>query len=151
MRLKALTRSGTGMTDQQCEVDKMCGLRGRRELTITQVVKLVRTGWSWLGRWTEEPPARLNSCRGGLGVLSLRKAIDDEAIWQIPDEVAAPRLVGAGNDKWAWWWMKEAATKSWRRDVHWQVSSLFSGLMNRMTIPARGAFSTGRVPVGRGR
>jgi len=130
MRLKALARSGTGMTDQQCEVDKMCGLRGRRELTITQVAKLVRTGWSRLICWSGKVPGGANSYHFGRFCAGGRVA-----------------QATAGG----WWWTKEAATKSWRRDVRWQVSSLFSGLMNRTTIPARGAFSTGRVPVGRGR
>jgi len=89
-----------------------------------------------------------------------------------PNEIAAPRQVGARNDKGeagepgtpgihgaaclsrndrlAWCWMKEAATKSWRRDLDEQVSSLFLGLTSRTTISTHGAFSTGRVPVGRG-
>jgi hypothetical protein len=43
-----------------------------------------------------------------------------------------------------------AATKSGRRDLDKQVSSLFLGATSRMTISTRGAFSTGRVSVGRG-
>jgi len=46
--------------------------------------------------------------------------------------VSRSNLLGAGidrpsarNDKRAWWWMKEAATKSWRRDPQMTVSSLF--------------------------
>ena len=130
-----------------------------------------------------------------------------------PNEIATPRQVGARNDKGAWCWLKETATKSWRRDLQMRVSSLFLapvaetspdfsyrlvsaaghgspslrgtrmpkqsgrgmrlprpfsgarndtsvgglaptrgelGLMNKTTISVHGAFSTGRVPVGRG-
>ena len=69
-------------------------------------------------------------------------------------EIGMPSTCGAGclahNDKSAWCWMKETATKSWRRDLDESVSSLFLGPMNRLTISTRGALSTGRVPVGRG-
>ena len=67
------------------------------------------------------------------------------------NEIAVPRQVGAHSNKSAWWWTNQAATKSWRRDVHLQVSSLFLRLMNRTTIPAHGTLSTMRVMVGRGR
>jgi hypothetical protein len=75
-----------------------------------------------------------------------------------------------------WCWMKETATKSRRRDLQMPVSSLVFGagqgsiaslllpldlscwhgtrwirVTSKMTISARGAFSTGRMPVGRGR
>jgi len=89
MQLKALTKSVTGMTDEQCEAGKMPGLRGGRELTTAQVV---------------ERPSNL----GGE-----------------PNEIATPRQVGARNDKRAWCWLKETATKSWRRDLQEPVSSLF--------------------------
>jgi hypothetical protein len=158
MQLKALTKSATGMTDEQCEAGKMPGLRGGRELTIAQVAKLPRSGRNWLGDFGEKVPARMNFYHGGE-----------------PNEIATPRQVGARNDKRAWCWLKETATKGWRRDLNLQVSSLFLapvaetspdfsyrlvfaagqrtgwlGLMNRTTISAQGAFSTGRVPVGRG-
>jgi len=68
-----------------------------------------------------------------------------------PSEIATPRQVGARNDKGAWCWLKETATKSWRRDLQMRVSSLFLGLMNKTTISAHGAFSAGRVPVDGGR
>ena len=106
MQLKALTKSVTGMTDEQCEAGKMSGLRGGRELTIAQVA--------------ERP-----SNPGGE-----------------PNEIATPRQVGARNDKRAWCWLKETATKNWRRDRHLQVSSLFLGLTSETTISTRGAFST---------
>ena len=115
MQLKALTKSATGMTDEQCEAGKMPGLRGGRELTTTQVA--------------ERP-----SNPGGE-----------------PSEIATPRQVGARKEQGAWGWLKETATKSWRRDLQMRVSSLFLGLMNKTTISAHEAFSTGRVPVGRGR
>ena len=82
------------------EADKMSRPRGRRELTTTQVVKQLSTGQSWL-------PERMRQVLANCS------------------EIATPRQVGARNDKRAWCWMKEAATKSWRRDVHLQVSSLF--------------------------
>jgi len=115
MQLKALTKSATGMTDEQCEADKMPALRGGRELTTTQVA--------------ERP-----SNPGGE-----------------PNEIATPRQVGARNDKGAWCWLKETATKSWRRDLQMRVSSLFLGLTSETTISAHEAFSTGRVPVDGGR
>ena len=72
-----------------------------------------------------------------------------------PGELGTPGIYGAGrlprNDKGAWCWMKETATKSWRRDLDEPVSSLFLGLESRVNISTRGAFSTGRVPVGHGR
>jgi hypothetical protein len=104
MQLKALTKSGTEMADGQCETDRMRGLRGGRELTTTQVAKLVSTGRSWLDDWRGEVPARVNSCHGGR-------------------LCAGGRVTRATAN--AWCWMKEAATKSWRRDLQIQVSSLF--------------------------
>ena len=48
--------------------------------------------------------------------------------------VSRSNLLGAGidrpsarNDKWAWCWAKEAATKSWRRDLQMPVSSFYFG------------------------
>jgi len=71
------------------------------------------------------------------------------------DEIVAPSIGGAGclprDDKGAWWCTKETAKKSCRRDLQGQVSSLFLGSMSKTSIPAHGAFSTGKVPVGRGR
>ena len=132
MQLKALTTSGTGMTDEQCNTDKMRGLTGGR-LTTGQVLELVGSGRSWV-----------SDCRGKVPVnLGCYRA-------RAPAEIAAPRQVGARNDKGAWCWLKEAATKSWRRDLQMTVSSLVLGLTNGTTISTRGAFSTGRVPVGRG-
>jgi hypothetical protein len=158
--VKALPKSTTGITDEQCQGKQDAWNEGRRELTTMQVAKLFSAGRS-------------------------------------SKEIAAPRQVGARNNKSAWWCTIEAATKSWRRDVHLQVSSLFltmaadasrdfsypvicpaghgspslrgtivpkqsrkgmrlprpfSGLaMTALTIPAHEAFSTGRVMVGRGR
>jgi hypothetical protein len=137
MQLKALTKSVTGTTDEQCQTDRMPGLRGGRKLTTTRVAKLVSIGRSWLSGWVEEVPAKVNYYHGGE-----------------PNEIAAPRQVGACNDKRAWCWMKETAAESWRRDLQKQVSSLFlgeMGVMSKTTISTHGAFSTGRVLVGRGR
>ena len=72
-----------------------------------------------------------------------------------PHEIVAASIDGAGclppNDKGTWCWVKKTAARSWRRDLDEPVSSLFLGLTSRTTISAYGAFSTGRVPVGRGR
>ena len=151
-------RSATGMTDNQCEVkSEVCGLRGGRQLTTTRVTKQVNTGRSWMGQWTGEVPVGFGSYQGGPGFMSLRGArfladarnrlgnLDREQ-----DEIATTRLAGARNDERAWCWMKEAATESWRRDLQTPVSSLVLWAVDRMTISTRGAFSTGRVRVGRG-
>jgi hypothetical protein len=154
MQLKALTKSSTGMTDEQCQADKMPGLRGGRELTTTRVAKLASTGRSWPGERTREVTARMNFCHGGLAPLSLRGAKRRSNPGGEPNEIATPRQVGARNDKRAWCWMKETAAESWRRDLQKQVSSLFlgeMGVMSKTTISTHGAFSTGRVLVGRGR
>ena len=177
MQLKALTKSATGMTDEQCETGKMSGLRGGRELTTTQVAKLVSTGWSRVGELTKEVPVNLGCYRARepaeIAAPRQAGARNDK---REPDEIATPRQVGARNDKRAWCWMKETGTKSWRRDLRVPVSSLFLvpvaetspdfsyrlvcatgqrtgwlGLMNRTTISTHEAFSTRRVPVGRGR
>ena len=112
----------------------------------------------------------------GLASLSLRGAKRRSNLGGEPNEIATPRQVGARNDKSAWCWMKETAIKIWGRDPREPVSSLvlapvaeassdlpyclvsragqgrgWLGLMSRTTICAREAFSTGRVPVGRGR
>jgi len=134
MQLKALTKSAIGMTDEQCQPDKMPGLRGGRELTMAQVAKLPRLGGSWPVDLVIKAGTGTDFYRGGE-----------------QGEIAAPRQVGARNDKVTWCWMKETAIEHWRRDLNLQVSSLFLGLMNRTTISARGALSTGRAPVGRGR
>jgi hypothetical protein len=155
-----LTGSAAGMTDEQYEADKkVCGLRGGRELMTRQVAKLPSSAWSRVGELTKEVLVNLGCYRA-----------------REPAEIAAPRQVGARNDKRAWCWMNQATTKAWRRDLQEQVSSLFlaplaqtssdfsylsvcatdqgrgrTRLMSKTTISARGAFSTGRVPVGRGR
>ena len=101
MQVKALPKSTTGITDEQCQGKQDAWDEGRRELTTMQVAKLFSAGRS-------------------------------------SKEIAAPRprfIGGAGNDKSAWWWTKEAATKSWRRDVHLQVSSLFLGPMDSTDYP----------------
>jgi hypothetical protein len=125
------------------EADKMPRPRGRRELTTTQVAKQLNTGQNWLPDWTTEVLAKVNSYQSG-------------------------RLCVGGH-------VNQAATKIWGRDLLEPVSSLFLamateaspdlsyclvcpagqgrgwlGLTNRTTISAHGAFSTGRVPVGRG-
>jgi len=142
------------------QADKMARPRGRRELTTTQVAKLISTGRSWLRDWAREVSAKVNFYRGGrlcrsknlvaqfigLASLSLRGArflayASEQAPQSPPppvfarshrrrinlancSEIAAPRLVGARNDKSAWCWMKETATKIWRRDLQEPVSSL---------------------------
>jgi len=139
VQLKALTKSSTGMTDEQCQADKMPGLRGGRELTTTQVAKLVSTGRSWMHDWTVGVPAKANCYHDGwlcclnsvvarpigLAPLSLRGAKRRSNAGGEPNEIATPRQVGARNNKTAWCWMQEAATKSWRRDLQMRVSSLF--------------------------
>ena len=154
MQLKASTKSAIRMTDEQCQADKMPGLRGGRELRTTQLAKLVSTGRSWVSDWRGEVPARVNCYHGGRFC-------------------AGGRVTQATAN--AWCWMKESATRSWRRDLQMPVSSLFFtpvkeslpafsyrsicrtgagrgwlGLMSKTTISPHGAFSTGRVPVGRG-
>jgi hypothetical protein len=39
-------------------------------------------------------------------------------------EIATPRQVGARNDRRAWRWINQAATKMWGRDLQEPVSSL---------------------------
>jgi hypothetical protein len=127
MRLKALTTSVTGMTDEQCEVDKVRGLRGGRKLRTTQVAKLVGTGRSWLGGWMREVPAMVSLCHEALASLSLRGAKRRSNPGGEPNRIVTHRLVGAHNYKSAWCWMKDAATKSWRRDLQEPVSSFYFG------------------------
>jgi hypothetical protein len=43
---------------------------------------------------------------------------------QSSKEIATPRQVGARNDRRAWWWIHQAATKMWGRDLQELVSSL---------------------------
>jgi hypothetical protein len=146
-----LSRSVIGMTDQQCITSsEMCGLRGGRELTTTRVARQTNTDRSWMYDWRQGVPATIASYYGALASPSLRGAKRRSDLGGEPNGIATPRLVGARNDKNAWCWTKEAATKSWRRDPQELVSSLFLGRMTKMTISTRGAFSTGRVPVGRG-
>ena len=104
----------------------MCGLRGGRELKTTRVAKQASTGWRWLQDCMEEIPAKVSSCQRVLAFLSLRGAKRRGNLGE-PDGIATPRFVGARNDKNAWCWMKQAATKSWRRDLNLQVSSLVFG------------------------
>jgi len=106
MQLKALTKSGTDMTDEQCQLGKMPGLRGGRELTTAQAARLVSTGRSWLGDWRGKVSAKMNFYHGGC-------------------LCAGGRVTQATAN--AWWWMKEAATKSWRRDLQMPVSSFYFG------------------------
>jgi hypothetical protein len=112
-------------------------------LTTTQVVKQLSTGQSWLPDWTREISAKVNCYQSG-------------------------RWCAGGH-------VNQAATKIWRRDPQKLVSSLFLaivgeassdlsygldcpasqgrewlGLRSRTTISAHGAFSTRRMPVGRG-
>jgi hypothetical protein len=135
----------------------MPGLKGGRGLTTTQVAKLLSSGRNWLQEWTGKVPAKLNFYHGGrlccsknvgarsigVGSLSLRGArflpYDRNRLRNLggeSNEIAAPRLVGARNDKNAWCWTKEAATRSWRRDLQTPVSSLFYGFMATATEAA---------------
>jgi hypothetical protein len=145
MQLKALTRSGTGMAGDHCIVsNEMCGLKGGRELKTTRVADQASADWPWLRDCMEDTPTEVNPCHNALTFPSLRGTMvlkqsgrglrlphpfsgarNDK---REPNEIATPPQVGAGNDEGAWWWPKEAATKSWRRDLDSQVSSLVSGL-----------------------
>jgi hypothetical protein len=112
----------------------------------------------------------------GLAPLSLRGAKRRSNLGGEPNEIATPRQVGARNDKRRPRWVNQGATEIWRRDLRELVSSLvlalvrqaspdlaycvvsragqgkgWLGLTSRTTISAYEAFSTGRVPVGRGR
>ena len=112
----------------------------------------------------------------GLAPLSLRGAKRRSNLGGEPNEIATPRQVGARNDKRRARLVNQAATKTWGRDLQEPVSSLVLApvaqtssnfsyhlvcpagagrgwlrMMNRTTISAHEAFSTGRVPVGRGR
>jgi len=118
-------------------------------LTTAQVAKLVSTGLTWVYDWTGGVPARVNSYHdGGL--------------------CAGGRVTQTAAN--AWCWMKETATKNWRRDLQVRVSSLFfapvreslpafsyrsiyragvgekwMGLTSKTTISTHGAFSTERI------
>ena len=81
--------------------------RGRRELTTMQVAKQLSTGQSWLPDWTREALAKVNLYQSGR--LCVGGSVNQ----------ATTRM---------WCWMNQAATKSWRRDVHLQVSSLVLGV-----------------------
>jgi hypothetical protein len=76
------------------------------ELTITQMAELVSAGRSWRGDWMGEFPAKVNSWRSGR--LCARGGVT---------QLTAD----------AWRWIKEAATKSWRRDPQEPVSSFHFG------------------------
>ena len=101
--MKALTRSATAMAGGQCPPDKMAGLRGGRELATTQAASLVSGGRRWPGGRRRDVPAGANSYHGGCLYTGGR----------------ATRATAS-----AWCWMKEAAAKSWRRDLQMTVSSL---------------------------
>jgi hypothetical protein len=186
MQLKALTGSAIETTEGQCELDKMPGLRGGRELTTTQVASLDSICRSWPGDQTREVPAKMDFYHGGrlccsknvgaqfieLASLSLRGArflacASEQASQSPPppvfarshrrrsnlancSEIATPRQVGARNDKSAWWWMKEAAARSWRRDLQEPVSSFYFGdgreSMTRFVLLPR--LSRGQVVAG---
>jgi hypothetical protein len=127
MQLRALTRSATGMTDQQCKTSNgMCGLRGGRELKTTRVASQASAGWPWLRDCMEQTPTEVNRCHDGFTFPSLPGTMVPK---QSGRGVRLPRpFSGAGDDKGAWWWYTEAAAKSWRRDLNLQVSSLVFGL-----------------------
>ena len=117
------------MTDRQCEAsNEMCGLRGGSELTTTRVANQANTGRNWMRDWTREVPVNVSPYYGALAFVSLRGAKRRSNLGGERNGIATPRCVGAGSDQGAWWWHKEAATKSWRRDLDLQVSSLVSGL-----------------------
>ncbi len=125
--MQALTRSAAEMIDGQCQLDKMAGLRGGRELTTTQVTSLGSRGESSVGRWMRKVPATARRYLGRLGLMSLRGAKRRSNLGGEPSEIATPRQLGARSDKSAWCWMKQAAAKSWRRDLQMTVSSLVFG------------------------
>jgi hypothetical protein len=152
--LKALTKPATEVADEQFSGRQDAWSEGRRELTTTQVANLLSTGRSWMYDWTREVPANVNYQGGRL--------------------CAGGRVNRATAN--AWCPVNQTATKGWRRDPPMPVSSLlltpvaeslpdFScrsvcpagegrgwlGLTSGTTISAHGAFSTGRVLVGRGR
>jgi len=148
-------KSAIGMTDEQCQTDKMPGLRGGRELTMVQVAKLVSSGRRWPGDLVTKAGARTDFYAGGEpNEIATPRQVGARNDKRTPNEIAGPSTHGvecwASNDKRAWCWMKEAATKSWRRDLNLRVSSLVLGVGSKTTISAHEAFSTGRVPVGRG-
>jgi hypothetical protein len=127
-------RSATGMTDKRCEADKACGLRGGRELHTIEVANQASTGRSSMGDWTGEVPANCSFCCNGSAFTSLAGTRLLACAWNAlgnlggePNWITRPRLIGAGSDKGAWWWPKEAAMKSWRRDLQKSVSLLFLG------------------------
>ena len=144
MQPKALTKSETGMTDEEGQSDKNPELRGRKELTTGQVAKLANTGRNWLGDLGRRVPANMNCYHDGFALLSLRGAKRRSNLGGAANEIAAPRHFAAGNDKNAWW-RKEAAMKSSRTDLQTKACSLLLGFMARMTISACGALSTERA------
>jgi hypothetical protein len=94
------------MTTRQCQLNSMPELRGGRELTTREAPKLFGSGQSWLSDLSGMVPVNVNSYHGGRSC-------------------AAGCLTQATPS--AWWWMKEAAAKSWRRDLQMTVSSLVFG------------------------
>jgi hypothetical protein len=76
------------------------------ELTMTQVANQASVRRNCMGDLTGEVPAKVNRYDGGC--------------------LCAGRCVTQAMAN-AWWWPKEAATKSWRGDLDLQVSSLVSG------------------------
>jgi hypothetical protein len=111
------------------------------------VAKLVSIGWSWLSDWRGEIPAKVNSYHGGrlstggrvtqdnlLGSLLCHCEERDSSLTlgtssAIPmgsqTRLPRPDKSGLAITKRAWCWMKETATKGWRRDLRMRVSSLF--------------------------
>jgi hypothetical protein len=114
-------------------------LKGRRELMTMQVAQQFSTSESWLPAWTREVSAKANPY--GIGRLCNSKNVGDQFIGLVslslrgtivPKQsqrgIRLPRpFSGARNDKSAWWCTKEAATKSWGRDLQMPVSSLVLG------------------------
>jgi hypothetical protein len=114
MQVTALPKSTTGITDEQCQGKQDAWNEGRRELTTMQVAKLFSAGRS------SKEIAR-NDSKGAIIVSAAKQS-------PAPlHGIAAPRPVGARNDKSAWWWPQETAVKIWRRDLQMPVSSLVLG------------------------
>jgi len=156
MWLKALPKSTTETTNELYRGRfKMPGPRGRRELTTMQMAKQLSRGQSRLPDLTREVSAKVNPCQSGRLCVGGRVNQATTRMWSL---------------------INQAATKIWGRDLQEPVSSLVLAMvgeaspdlsyclvcpagagrgwlrmMNRTTISAHEAFSTGRVPVGRGR
>ena len=99
--------STTGMTDRLCRViNQVCGQRGGRDLKTTQVADQASAGRSCTREWTGGVPAKADFYRG--------------------EPLGAGGRATQAMAK-AWWWLIGAATRSWRRDLDLQVSSLVFG------------------------